>query len=114
MGDSSVLWLRVAAGLYSLGLLDAVITVMRRREALFRVARKVKVCKHCQPAAHDEDLARHEGARQVSAHERVGRVRQQHDEFTRLEAEEVFFAKEFDLGRVKPKIYFKVEIPLEQ
>ncbi len=38
MGDSSVLWLRVAAGLYSFGLLDAVITVMRRREALFRVA----------------------------------------------------------------------------
>jgi ABC-type uncharacterized transport system permease subunit len=38
MGESSVLWLRVAAGLYSLGLLDAVITVVRRREALFRVA----------------------------------------------------------------------------
>ncbi len=38
MGDSSVLWLRVAAGLYSLGLLDAIITVMRRREAIFRVA----------------------------------------------------------------------------
>src|SRR3954469_3460298 len=38
MGESSVLWLRVAAGLYSLGLLDAVITVVRRREALFRLA----------------------------------------------------------------------------
>src|SRR3954451_1784290 len=38
MGESSVLWLRVAAGLYSLGLLDAIITVMRRREALFRLA----------------------------------------------------------------------------
>src|SRR3978361_727024 len=38
MDESSALWLRVAAGLYSLGLLDAVITVMRRRERLFRVA----------------------------------------------------------------------------
>jgi ABC-type transport system involved in cytochrome c biogenesis permease subunit len=38
MGESSVLWLRVAAGLYSFGLLDAIITVMRRREGLFRVA----------------------------------------------------------------------------
>ena len=38
MGESSVLWLRVAAGLYSFGLLDAIITVIRRREALFRVA----------------------------------------------------------------------------
>lgn len=38
MGESSVLWLRVAAGLYSLGLLDAITTVMRRREGLFRVA----------------------------------------------------------------------------
>jgi len=38
MGESSVLWLRVAAGLYSLGLLDAIITVIRRREGLFRVA----------------------------------------------------------------------------
>ena len=38
MGESSVLWLRVAAGLYSIGLLDAIITVMRRREGLFRLA----------------------------------------------------------------------------
>ena len=38
MGDSSVLWLRVAAGLYSFGLLDAIVTVLRRREGLFRVA----------------------------------------------------------------------------
>jgi ABC-type transport system involved in cytochrome c biogenesis permease subunit len=38
MGDSSVLWLRVAAGLYSFGLIDAIITVMRRREGLFRMA----------------------------------------------------------------------------
>ena len=38
MGESSLLWLRVAAGLYSLGLFDAIITVLRRRESLFRVA----------------------------------------------------------------------------
>ena len=38
MGESSFLWLRVAAGLYSFGLLDAIITVLRRRESLFRVA----------------------------------------------------------------------------
>jgi len=38
MGESSLLWLRVAAGLYSLGLLDAIVTVLRRRESLFRVA----------------------------------------------------------------------------
>jgi ABC-type transport system involved in cytochrome c biogenesis permease subunit len=38
MGESSVLWLRVAAGLYSVGLIDAIITVVRRREGLFRIA----------------------------------------------------------------------------
>jgi ABC-type transport system involved in cytochrome c biogenesis permease subunit len=38
MGESSVLWLRVAAGLYSIGLIDAIITVLRRREGLFRIA----------------------------------------------------------------------------
>jgi ABC-type transport system involved in cytochrome c biogenesis permease subunit len=38
MGESSLLWLRVAAGLYSLGLLDAIITTLRRRESLFRLA----------------------------------------------------------------------------
>ena len=38
MGESSFLWLRVAAGLHSLGLLEAIVTVMRRRESLFRVA----------------------------------------------------------------------------
>ena len=38
MGESSVLWLRVAAGLYSFGLIDAIITVLRRREGLFRIA----------------------------------------------------------------------------
>jgi ABC-type transport system involved in cytochrome c biogenesis permease subunit len=38
MGESSLLWLRVAAGLYSLGLLDAIVTVLRRKESLFRIA----------------------------------------------------------------------------
>jgi ABC-type uncharacterized transport system permease subunit len=38
MGESSLLWLRVAAGFYSLGLVDAIITVLRRRESLFRAA----------------------------------------------------------------------------
>lgn len=35
---TSTLWLRVAAILYSLGLLHAILTVVRRRERLFRVA----------------------------------------------------------------------------
>ncbi len=38
MGESSILWLRVAAGLYSLGLLDAIVTILRRRQSLFRAA----------------------------------------------------------------------------
>ena len=38
MAVTSTLWLRVAALLYSLGLLHAVLTVVRRRERTFRVA----------------------------------------------------------------------------
>ena len=38
MAESSVIWLRVAAALYSLGLLHAILTLVRRREHLFRVA----------------------------------------------------------------------------
>src|ERR1035441_9049903 len=38
MAATSTLWLRVAAVLYSLGLLHAILTVVRRRERLFRVA----------------------------------------------------------------------------
>jgi ABC-type uncharacterized transport system permease subunit len=38
MGQSSILWLRVAAVLYSVGLLDAIMTVLRRRQSLFRIA----------------------------------------------------------------------------
>jgi ABC-type uncharacterized transport system permease subunit len=38
MGESSLLWLRVAAGLYSFGLIDAIVTLLRQRESLFRLA----------------------------------------------------------------------------
>src|SRR4051794_12461202 len=38
MTEMSVIWLRVAAGLYSIGLLHAILTLVRRREHLFRVA----------------------------------------------------------------------------
>ena len=38
MAEMPVIWLRVAATLYSLGLLHAILTLVRRREHLFRVA----------------------------------------------------------------------------
>ncbi|HWB83529.1 MAG TPA: cytochrome c biogenesis protein CcsA [Bryobacteraceae bacterium] len=38
MAETSVIWLRVAVALYSLGLLHAILTLVRRREQLFRVA----------------------------------------------------------------------------
>jgi ABC-type transport system involved in cytochrome c biogenesis permease subunit len=38
MGEPSLLWLRVAAGLYSIGLFDAIVTILRRRDSLFRLA----------------------------------------------------------------------------
>lgn len=38
MAEMSVIWLRVAATLYSIGLLHAILTLVRRREQLFRVA----------------------------------------------------------------------------
>ena len=38
MAEMSVIWLRVAAAFYSLGLLHAIFTLVRRRENLFRVA----------------------------------------------------------------------------
>ena len=38
MAEMSVIWLRVAAALYSLGLLHAILTLVRRREGIFRVA----------------------------------------------------------------------------
>jgi len=38
MAEMSVIWLRVAAGLYSVGLLHAILTLVRQREHLFRVA----------------------------------------------------------------------------
>src|ERR1044071_2039134 len=38
MAEMSVIWLRVAAALYSLGLAHAILTLVRRREHLFRIA----------------------------------------------------------------------------
>ncbi len=38
MAEIGVFWLRVAAALYSLGLLHAILTLVRRRDSLFRVA----------------------------------------------------------------------------
>ena len=38
MAETSVFWLRVAAALYTLGLLHAILTLVRRRESIFRVA----------------------------------------------------------------------------
>lgn len=38
MAEMSVIWLRVSAALYSLGLLHAILMLVRRREHLFRVA----------------------------------------------------------------------------
>jgi ABC-type uncharacterized transport system permease subunit len=38
MADIGVFWLRIAAALYSLGLLHAILTLIRRRDRLFRVA----------------------------------------------------------------------------
>lgn len=38
MGESSTLWLRVAACLYFVGLIEAIATILRRRETFFRLA----------------------------------------------------------------------------
>src|SRR5580698_10327047 len=38
MAEMSVIWLRVAAALYSVGLLHAILTLIRKREHLFRVS----------------------------------------------------------------------------
>ena len=38
MAESSILWLRVAVCLYFIGLVDAIVTILRRRETFFRVA----------------------------------------------------------------------------
>jgi ABC-type uncharacterized transport system permease subunit len=38
MAEMSVIWLRVAAALYSFGLAHAIVTLVRRRERLFRLA----------------------------------------------------------------------------
>ena len=38
MAESSVFWLRTAAALYSIGLLHAILTLVRRKEQIYRVA----------------------------------------------------------------------------
>lgn len=38
MGETSIIWLRVAAALYSIGLIDAVLTVLRRKRVMMHVA----------------------------------------------------------------------------
>jgi ABC-type uncharacterized transport system permease subunit len=38
MAETSVFWLRVAAAMYSLGLLHAILTLVRRKQQIFRVA----------------------------------------------------------------------------
>ena len=38
MGETSVMWLRIAAGFYSFGLLHAILTVVRRKEGFFSAA----------------------------------------------------------------------------
>jgi ABC-type uncharacterized transport system permease subunit len=38
MLEMSIVWLRVATGLYSLGLLHAILTVLRKKSGLFKVA----------------------------------------------------------------------------
>jgi ABC-type uncharacterized transport system permease subunit len=38
MAEMSVIWLRVAAALYSLGLVHAILTLTRKREGLFKIA----------------------------------------------------------------------------
>ena len=38
MAETSVFWLRIAAAMYSLGLLHAILTLVRRKQQIFRVA----------------------------------------------------------------------------
>ena len=38
MTETSVIWLRVAAALYSIGLVDSVFLLTRQKEAFFRIA----------------------------------------------------------------------------
>ncbi len=38
MAEMSIVWLRVAAVLYSIGLLDAILTIIQRRAQMFRIA----------------------------------------------------------------------------
>ncbi|MGA2591184.1 MAG: cytochrome c biogenesis protein CcsA [Bryobacteraceae bacterium] len=58
----SVIWLRVAAALYSLGLLHAILTLVRKREHLFRVALtafSIGAVLHCVSIVEEGLLTNH-------------------------------------------------------
>jgi ABC-type uncharacterized transport system permease subunit len=62
MAELSVIWLRVAAALYSLGLLHAILTLVRRRTQIFRVALaafSVGAVLHCVSIVEEGLLMHH-------------------------------------------------------
>jgi ABC-type uncharacterized transport system permease subunit len=62
MAEMSVIWLRVAAALYSLGLLHAILTLVRKREHLFRVALtafSIGAVLHCVSIVEEGLLTNH-------------------------------------------------------
>jgi hypothetical protein len=62
MAEMSVIWLRVAAALYSLGLLHAILTLVRKREQLFRVsltALSIGAVLHCVSIVEEGRLMKH-------------------------------------------------------
>jgi ABC-type transport system involved in cytochrome c biogenesis permease subunit len=62
MAETSVIWLRVAAALYSVGLLHAILTLVRKREHLFRVALaafSIGAVLHCVSIVEEGLLMKH-------------------------------------------------------
>jgi ABC-type transport system involved in cytochrome c biogenesis permease subunit len=62
MAEMSVIWLRVAAALYSVGLLHAILTLVRKREHLFRVsltAFSIGAVLHCVSIVDEGVLTNH-------------------------------------------------------
>src|SRR3984885_8203372 len=62
MAETSVIWLRVAAALYSVGLLPAILTLVRKREHLFRVALAafaIGAVLHCVSIVEEGLLMKH-------------------------------------------------------
>lgn len=62
MAEMSVIWLRVAAALYSLGLVHAILTLVRKREHLFRVALtavSIGAVLHCVSIVEEGLLSNH-------------------------------------------------------